>query len=830
MEEGLPAHERAGETTRGLATTDFTDLADAPTVTGVPARRTTPRLEWQIGRTHRVRSRLLRRFKTRPPRWPWVLGATIALLFALLVPSLLAVASAMQDYSDIRSLGQSGLRHLLGAKSDLSSLSSLTSIVSLSGGGAAANAPYTLLVQRQAGTFNSAQINIQPSPKMKKAGVKATSASTAIGANTPFTNGVAPAPRATPTPTPTPAGTAGKGSSSGTSSSSLIPSPAAMQDAQKECQAAQQDFLALRARLGHLGWAISTASGVPPVGSKLATAHDLADIGYDAASLGVLFAGAAIPLLTKLHGASLTGKQQLISQSDIDSLEKAIAQSQPLFDALQSKLSRVDLSGLPVSASELAEFTTVKAELPKLRLALNQAGQWLTALGWMLGTDAPRHFLLQTLDRTELRASGGFAGDFGILSIQNGKLSPFSLAPVSRIDYGGFRWYDGWNAGRRPPNLYSWWPIANWGFRDSNLAADFPATAQLTMMALQGECGTACQAEGVTPNVDGVIQVTPVAIEHVLQVTGNLAIPDYGVTITPDNLEYMLHYYSLQHANGSYPPGPINGALTDRKQFMYEFGSLLEARLRGLSQSQVVSVARILLQDVKSKDIQIYVTNKTVEGLLAKLNMAGTVDPMTGKDGFFVDQTNVSAAKANPCVTVTETDNVTLDDKGGATHHLTVRMDHVIGSCDPWYQEFPTYHAYMRIYAPATAQLQSADGFDQNQQMCAANCSPDPYPGGELVCQPGGYDPGVHTPSIRPMGAEAGVLDRMGGPTQTTTDVPGTTLWGGFVTIPPFCTANLTLSWYVPGVVHWPPSSSSSNQTADAASSPIALRECKTTA
>jgi hypothetical protein len=51
------------------------------------------------------------------------------------------------------------------------------------------------------------------------------------------------------------------------------------------------------------------------------------------------------------------------------------------------------------------------------------------------------------------------------------------------------------------------------------------------------------------------------------------------------------------------------------------------------------------------------------------------------------------------------------------------------------------------------------------------------------------------------MGDEAGMLDKVGGPTQTTSDVPGMALWGGFVVIPPFCTANLTLTWYVPGVV-----------------------------
>jgi hypothetical protein len=230
--------------------------------------------------------------------------------------------------------------------------------------------------------------------------------------------------------------------------------------------------------------------------------------------------------------------------------------------------------------------------------------------------------------------------------------------------------------------------------------------------------------------------------------------------------------------------------------------------VRSLPQSALISIARVMLQDVRAKDIQIYVTNPDAEGLLAKLGMAGTLATRAGQDSVFVVQTNVTGAKSNPCVQVTQTDSVTLDDQGGATHHLTISVHHIggagtEGNCDPWYGELSTYHAYLQIYVPDSAQLQSADGFDQNQPMCPANCSADPYPGGELVCPPGGYNPGPYMSSIiGPNGDAAGVLDKLGGPTQTTSDVPGMTLWGGFVVIPPDCTANLTLAWYVPGVVH----------------------------
>ncbi|HLY31882.1 MAG TPA: hypothetical protein VKQ36_12705, partial [Ktedonobacterales bacterium] len=43
-------------------------------------------------------------------------------------------------------------------------------------------------------------------------------------------------------------------------------------------------------------------------------------------------------------------------------------------------------------------------------------------------------------------------------------------------------------------------------------------------------------------------------------------------------------------------------------------------------------------------------------------------------------------------------------------------------------------------------------------------------------------------------------LDVLGAPPNTTSDVPGHSMWGGYVVIPDGCTETLTLSWYTPHV------------------------------
>ena len=165
----------------------------------------------------------------------------VAVLVVLVAPSVMAVSSAMQDYSSLKALGISGIEHLLEAKDDLT-------------------------------------------------GVKVTSGSGNI---------CSPA-SATPTATAT-----GKTASSATSSSLTIPSAAELQSAQVQLQAAQNDFKTLQSRMTHPDWILSTAANVPGVNSELATATALANTGYDVSTMGIELIGAATPILNGIHGHAL---------------------------------------------------------------------------------------------------------------------------------------------------------------------------------------------------------------------------------------------------------------------------------------------------------------------------------------------------------------------------------------------------------------------------------------------------------------------------------------------------------------------------------------------
>jgi hypothetical protein len=410
------------------------------------------------------------------------------------------------------------------------------------------------------------------------------------------------------------------------------------------------------------------------------------------------------------------------------------------------------------------------------------------------------------MDRAELRPGGGFTGQYGIVQIQDGRVTPPSLTDVTLLDYAG----NGTAIGRRAPDGYSWMNFGNWGIRDSNLSGDFPTTARMTMQLFQDEGGGP---------IDGDIAFTPTLIGHILDVTGPIKVPGYNETITSKNLEERLHYYQQDYSaiarekqiSGNY-------SKSGRKAFTSTLGKLLLDRVRHLPVKQLMEVVKGAIKDIQSHDLQIYFTNPAVEGWLVQHGYSGSTDTFSKQDGFVVVQANISISKASQYVHTTEQDNVTLDAQGGATHNLTITLNYQ--QKGPVYG-YDTYADYIRIYAPQNAQFISGDGFDSGHALCTpgtpkpspgAKGSPSPpttsgcgqyngyFPSAARYCPNGNYSLGMRGFTLNG-GTLAWPVDSLGPPTALTSDLPGRAMWGGMTETPKNCISTITVSWYVPNAV-----------------------------
>lgn len=563
--------------------------------------------------------------------------------------------------------------------------------------------------------------------------------------------------------------------------------------ARQQLDAAQTDFEQLQYKIDHTPVIATVTSYFPQFIPQVQTARAASRIGVDVTHMGQELIATALFLAPNFRGTLLTNSSKpLVTQEMLNLVGTTISDLLPRLTDIQLQSHLLSLNSLPVSAAQRDEFGQLLQMLPQAEIDLEQALNLLGAANWLLGVDSPRTFLVQTMDRAELRPTGGFTGQYGELTINGGRVGAFTLKDISLVEYTD----TSKTLGMVAPNQYrSWWPFANWGLRDSNLSADFPTSAQIAIQQYQLEVGH---------QIDGVILFTPFLIEHVLQIIGPIHVPGYNDTITAQNLEDRLHYYQQDNAGIAkqvvYQPGDTS--TSDRKRFTGYLAHLIMDQVRHAPPDELLAIGQEVLHDLKTKDLQVYFSNPQAENLLTQYNDAAQLDRSNSHDSLYVVQANVSASKASQYVKTIMHDTVTLDAAGGATHRLQLRL--VYNQIGPVYG-YDTYRDYVRVYVPPNSKLLWGDGFDTGVPLCGGQyvqCSPTGvYPQDQLSCPTGLYQPGAQAPSITDTdGGSWRPLDTIGPPTNLISDEAGRAMFGGWVVVPKNCTMTVTLSWYVPPV------------------------------
>ncbi len=581
-----------------------------------------------------------------------------------------------------------------------------------------------------------------------------------------------------------------------------------LQKAQTEFRLAEDDFVQLQSLTDRSDILSLLQESSPDYANKFLMARHLVHVALDVSKMGQEVSGVALLGASLTHSSPLASgtTKPLVSVADIAAINGAIVHALYYISDIRIQMSQVRMSDVPINDKQKAQLVSVLTELPKVQDLLTQ-GQGLVGLvSWLLGVGHERRFLVQTMDRAELRPSGGFTGQYGVLQVQDGRMAPFGLRDVALLDYAG----NGVELGRQAPPAYSnWMNFGNWGLRDSNLSGDYPTTARMSMQVFQDEGGGP---------VDGNISFTPTFIGHILDVTGPIHVAEYNETITSKNLEERLHYYQQDYSAIAVEHQKSNdNSHAARKAFTSLVGKMLLDRVRHLPTKQLVDVVKGAVKDIQSHDLEIYFANPLAEQWLSDHGYSGATDTFVKQDGFQVVQANISISKASQYVHTTEHDNVVLDAQGGATHNLTITLD---------YQQtgqvygFDTYADYIRVYAPQNARFLSGNGFDTGQALC--NPTPvnppkkgDPpptgtggttpvtgcsqydtfFPSDARYCPDGNYKLGDRGFQ------QAWPIDSLGEPTSQTSDLPGRAMWGGLTETPKNCISTISLSWYVPHVV-----------------------------
>ncbi len=439
---------------------------------------------------------------------------------------------------------------------------------------------------------------------------------------------------------------------------------------------------------------------LPVVSTRLDAARNLVETALGLSHAGLagselledLLPGFANPL--SMHSSGLT-------QRNLDQIGVFFPQVCAGLEQALSGVEQIQAGDLGLDVHLSSTFTTVKNDIPLVRTVLSDVTALLPALPTLLGIGRPTNYLLEILDSSELRPGGGFIGSDGLLTIAGGHFAGAHIQDVLLLDKNV---KDGQQYIPFPP-AYSWLStylnVPSWSLRDSNLDADFPTDA------LNGEANY--KREGGQGAVQGVISITPALIQHLLEITGPLFLPEYKQTVTAQNLIDLIHYHQLgAGTEGNSSQLTADGQTSLRKHFTEVLTQHFMARFHRLSASDLSKLVGVVFEALQSKDVQIYCNAPAAEDLLRVLHIADNIQA-PASDSLFVVDANTAGNKANAFITTDLQEQVTLDHEGNAVHRLRLSYEWMTPG-----KIYGTgfYRDYVRIYVPPGSQLLQESGWE----------------------------------------------------------------------------------------------------------------------
>ncbi len=292
-------------------------------------------------------------------------------------------------------------------------------------------------------------------------------------------------------------------------------------------------------------------------------------------------------------------------------------------------------------------------------------------------------FLVLFQNNLEIRPGGGYIGSFGILKIKNGKVLEMQTHDVSNFD------------ARIPDIVEPPYPmketlhIPSWKLRDSNFYPDFEVNAKKAEEFYYLGKGE--------EKFDGVIGITANVLTSFLKVAGPIQIEGYPGTYDSDNAIISLEY---QVEKGYAEQGIKKG---ERKSVMDLLAGEIIDRASNFSSAKKLELIKIIIEDLKRKDIQLYFKDSELQKTVEIINWSGKIDEGWNKDYLMIVDANLGSYKSDYYIERSADYSVDLS-KDVPEAVLKITYNHTARQKD-WMTN--DYTDYLRVYAPENFWLTS---------------------------------------------------------------------------------------------------------------------------
>ncbi len=297
----------------------------------------------------------------------------------------------------------------------------------------------------------------------------------------------------------------------------------------------------------------------------------------------------------------------------------------------------------------------------------------------LLGYPEETTYLLLLQNDHEIRATGGFIGNYGILTMHNGKVKDLFIDDIYHLDSEVI----GELEIEPPLPVRKYLGVKYWYMRDSNWSPDFPTAAEKAIEFYR--------LEGGSENIDGVMAISPNVISDFLTITGDIILEN--VLYEPDNFTNILQYEVEQNYEAR------GASHWDRKDVISELANILVSEFSSLPLDRMFSVVDIIYNNLDSKDIQIYSLDYSTQEYLIDKRWAGELREVN-KDFLMVVDSNMAAYKTNQHIDRSIDYHVQkINNPVGRDYAIaTVKINYDHSGDFSW--DTTRYRTYTRLYVP----------------------------------------------------------------------------------------------------------------------------------
>lgn len=412
---------------------------------------------------------------------------------------------------------------------------------------------------------------------------------------------------------------------------------------------------------------------LPQKGQEFTTAEALIQLGDNISHSGKYLA---------LAVSSAEDKSQPDLLVRISNLNNNLRKALPYIATANKNLGKINDAFIP--PENLDTWQKLKTGLPVLKSSLDKILLLTDSSLDILGSKEKKRYIIINQNSAEIRPSGGFIGSLVELDIDQGKITRMEVPAGGAYDFNGSLLLN-----LVPPRPMQF-IVDRWEIQDSNWFFNFTDSAEKFLDFYYHSGG---------PTVDGVIALNDTLLVDILELTGPIELPEYGVTVTSDNFIDLTREIIDQNKE-------------DRpKQIIADLTPKVVEKLMEIDAGGFFRLLTILNSALEKKDIQIYFTDDKMERISRNFGWSGEVPPLPEEvDYLAVVHANIGGSKSDRVIDEQMFLETIIGDDGSVINKLTITRRHN-GVGEERLVVNRANFDYLKVFVPLGSTLIAATGF-----------------------------------------------------------------------------------------------------------------------